>query len=767
LGELYQEIITENSLFEAWRVVGRRPVAHGLDGVDPQMFQRDLDAEIVELARDLASYRFAPVPARQVFVPKGGSEWRELALPSIRDKIVQQAARRAVEPILERTFLDCSYAYRKGKSAWKAIGRTRHELKNIGANWAVKSDVDDFFDTIDHARLFEMLAREIDDADVVRLIRIFVENGVMGATGELRDPVSGVPTGSVLAPLLSNLYLSGFDRYLRDTDVCHVRYADDWVMLMKSKSRAKEASEAVTTYLKERLGLRINRRRQPYYATERGFPFLGFWVRARELRIDRAKIGKTERMLQSLAKRSARWSMNAVVSHLCAKAEHWKRYYAKIDGGSELLELEAHLRQFLLDALQLRIEQEREEDAATWKRRLRRFPWPAPGDGAERLEKAWKEREDQRAREQQEAKKQQATDRAVRRTRRRYRKAVADKTELVIWKRGARLARRGERIWIKPSAKGKAIERPAARVRSVVVRAKGVEISADALSLCAQNDVAVSFLGKRGRPFALLHYPESAQAELLLSQLEAATGTRGLEISCRLVQAKVRNQANLLRYFGKYLEKSDARTHERLDELVLDARRCALELNEIRRAAAGMEPDAGRGKIFAAEGRGAASYWRGVRELVEPDYSFPKRTHRGAKDPINSALNYGYGILYHRIENEIMKSGLHPQIGFLHKGIGKRPSLSFDLIELFRAPVVDRAVIAMVSRREPIEVEVEGRLAEESRRAIADNVLERWRSETPYGGDHRDYGAILRDQLDRIKSVVRGEGRYRPFVQRW
>jgi group II intron reverse transcriptase/maturase/CRISPR-associated endonuclease Cas1 len=772
MGDLYKAVASETNLLEAWRRAGRRRTAGGVDGVGRDAFAEELDRHVRELSAELLAYRYVPLPSRQVLIPKlnDAGEWRELELPALRDKVVQQAVRQVIEPLFEARFLDCSYAYRKERGGHRAVRRVLHELAQRRGRFVVKSDIDDFFDTIDHRRLFTIVEEIVQDADVMRLVRLFVQNGVIEASGEIRDPLSGVPTGSVLAPLLSNAYLHGFDVYLRERGDCHVRYADDWVILCPDRERARDAAEAARVYLRERLGLRLNQDKDNLLEVARGFPFLGFFILNGRLSLHRDKLRKVERHLADLEARGRAWSLDGLLRALTEKAEGWQRYYRIVDEKKDLVLIDDLLVDLLVRAIAARVAAGQLARDARWDERLRRFPWPGerPAPALERFRRRLEEAlaGPDGAAEAEQAARDQQVGRLARRQRQRYRKVAMEKSEIVVWRRGAFLGRRGERVVARKGEGEKPVEHPIGRVRSIVVKGDGVMLSSDLLDLCAEKGVPLSFLDDQGQPYAILHAPRSLRTDLLLCQLRASGAETGLGIARALAQAKVRNQANLLKYFAKYHKETGSGLHGRLRELAAEALGQVATLRAVQ-LAAGCDYDLARGQLMAAEGQAAQAYWTGVGLLVGDELPFPGRVHQEARDPVNAALNYGYGILYARIEVEILKAGLHPQVAFLHKAGRGRAVLAFDLIEPQRAPVVDRTVIAMISRREPIAVDGDGRLPQESRRRVADNVLERWRTETPYAGGVADYEAIVRDQLRQIADVLQGKGRLRPFVQRW
>jgi len=188
---------------------------------------------------------------------------------------------------------------------------------------------------------------------------------------------------------------------------------------------------------------------------------------------------------------------------------------------------------------------------------------------------------------------------------------------------------------------------------------------------------------------------------------------------------------------------------------------------ELRRLE-GTQIDEVREQLMGIEGRAAQRYWGAIRQLLPETYGWPGRRHRGATDPINAALNYGYGILYGQIERAIVLAGLDPYAGFVHADRPGKPSLVLDLIEEFRAPVVDRTVLALANRRVALDQDERGLLVKETRKLLAEKVLERLDSPARYERKRHPLRAIIQMQARHAATFLRGEReRYKPFAATW
>src|SRR5208282_6499752 len=230
------------------------------------------------------------------------------------------------------------------------------------------------------------------------------------------------------------------------------------------------------------------------------------------------------------------------------------------------------------------------------------------------------------------------------------------------------------------------------------------------------------------------------------------------EFAKAVVRGKLGNQAALLRYFGKYLKTADPEAFAKLSEIAI---RLIKGRNNTAKVSAS-NIDEAREALLAIEGSSGRNYWSGVRLLLPKEVEFDLREPRGATDPVNSALNYGYGMLYAQVWGAIMNAGLEPFAGFLHVDRPGKPSLVLDMVEEFRQPVVDRAVIAAIGKGTAIETQG-GMLTDPSRRTVASAVLERIESEVNFRGKRYKLKSVIQIQARNLASFLREGNGYRTF----
>lgn len=332
---------------------------------------------------------------------------------------------------------------------------------------------------------------------------------------------------------------------------------------------------------------------------------------------------------------------------------------------------------------------------------------------------------------------------------------------LLVEQYGAFLGKHQGRLRVKVKEEIVA-EAPLVHLQAVLIMSGGVSISSDAIRACCEQGIPIHFLSGHGVPYAALYSAGlTGTVQTRRAQLEAYHDRRGLALALGFAGGKIRNQAFLLRYMARYRREKDPACHQEVTAL---AEQAQAHLEEMERYTQAARVDEVREQLLSVEGRAAQKYWEGVRRLLLSELDWPGRRTQGAEDPLNSALNYGYGILYGQVERALVLAGLDPYGGFLHTDRPGKPSLALDLIEEFRQAVVDRTVIGLVNRRVALEME-EGRLGPAARRTLAEHVLERLSANERYGGGRRALRHILQEQARHIATYVRGEREeYRPFV---
>lgn len=287
---MVDKVYKQKNLEMAWDRVKANRGKGGIDGQSLEEFEGQLEVQLGRLHKELREDRYEPRPVRQAQIPKAGKpgEFRTLGIPTIYDRVAQQALLNRLEPIFEPIFDEANFGYRRGRSTKDALRKIWKEIRS-GREWIVDADLKDFFGSVDHEKLLTLVAQRVADRRVLRLIRAMLKAGSYGK-GRLFPSLRGTPQGGVVSPLLSNILLTPFDREMRRKGYQLTRYADDWVITCKSAAEGRAALETAVRILSQ-LGVQLNARKTRIVHVQHGFEFLGYKIkRGKQLRLQSGKI---------------------------------------------------------------------------------------------------------------------------------------------------------------------------------------------------------------------------------------------------------------------------------------------------------------------------------------------------------------------------------------------------------------------------------------------------------------------------------------------
>ena len=275
---LIDKVYQRKNLEMAWERVRANRGSGGVDKQTIREFTEQADEQLNRLQSELMEQRYQPQPVRQVPIQKEGKpgEYRMLGIPTIYDRVCQQALLNRLEPIFEPVFDEANFGYRRGRSTHDALRKVWKEIKG-GREWIVDADLKDFFGSVSHEKLLALVARRISDGRVLRLVEMMLKAAKSGQ-GQLSPSERGTPQGGVVSPLLSNILLTPFDWEMRRRGYQLTRYADDWVVTCKSAAEARAAIAAARKILTE-LGVQLHPQKTRIVQVRHGFEFLGYKIK--------------------------------------------------------------------------------------------------------------------------------------------------------------------------------------------------------------------------------------------------------------------------------------------------------------------------------------------------------------------------------------------------------------------------------------------------------------------------------------------------------
>lgn len=254
--KLWEQIFSRSNLFKALEQVRRNKGAPGVDGMTVDELPDHLRVNWEGIRMKLDKGTYVPSPLRRITIPKASGGERELGIPTVLDRLIQQAMHQVLTGVFEATFSEHSYGFRPKRNAHQAVEQARQYLSD-GYEWVVDIDLANFFDTVNHDRLMERVKQEVSDSQVLRLINAYLKTGIL-SDGLVSQREAGTPQGSPLSPLLSNIVLTELDRKLEERGHRFVRYADDCNIYVKSERSAHRVMASTTRYIEDRMRLKVN-----------------------------------------------------------------------------------------------------------------------------------------------------------------------------------------------------------------------------------------------------------------------------------------------------------------------------------------------------------------------------------------------------------------------------------------------------------------------------------------------------------------------------
>lgn len=343
--ELLEEILDDKNLFNAYKQVYKNKGTSGVDGITVDELGYYMFKHKAEIKEQIRNLKYKPNPVRRVEIPKENGKMRKLGIPTVVDRLIQQAMVQVLSPIFEQQFSDNSFGFRPNRCCEQAIIKAL-EYFNDGYDWIVDIDLQAFFDNVNQDKLIGIIRRTIKDGRVVSLIRKYLVSGVM-INGVCQPTKVGTPQGGNLSPLLSNIMLNELDKELEKRGLRFVRYADDCLIMVKSEKAANRVMTTITNYIENKLGLIVNAEKskvaRPNEIKYLGFGFYnkkGTWRPKPHLK----SIQKFESKLKDITSRSNAMSINDKIVKLNQVIRGWINYFKIADMKSLMTHVSEHLR---------------------------------------------------------------------------------------------------------------------------------------------------------------------------------------------------------------------------------------------------------------------------------------------------------------------------------------------------------------------------------------------------------------------------------------
>jgi RNA-directed DNA polymerase len=339
--ELWEKIWERDNLNTAIKRVERNGGAPGIDGMTVEELRPTLKAKWLEIRESLDLGSYTPKPVKRVEIPKPDGGVRELGIPTVLDRFLQQAIAQGIRPLFEARFSDRSYGFRPGRSAHQAVRQAQEYIRE-GYDWVVDIDLEKFFDRVNHDMLMARVARVVKDKKVLKLIRAYLNSGVM-IHGVVRDTEEGTPQGGPLSPLLSNIMLDDLDKELEKRGHKFVRYADDCNIYVRTKRAGERVMASVKEFLEKKLKLKVNRKKSKVErATKVKFLGFSFYKRNGEvlIRVAGRSLERFRNKLRRLTKRTRPGKLEDIIREINRYTMGWIGYYWQANTPSVYRELD-------------------------------------------------------------------------------------------------------------------------------------------------------------------------------------------------------------------------------------------------------------------------------------------------------------------------------------------------------------------------------------------------------------------------------------------
>ena len=727
MGWLYNQMALPETLFQAWNKVVSNDGMAGYDKQSITDYSWRIEEHLADLGRQLLTGTYEPQPLLKLVMLKPTGKLRILLIPTVMDRVAQTAAAMVLTPLVESELGANTFAYRQGLSRMTAAHEIER-LRNLGYNWVVDADISSFFDTVDHPLLFQRFRELCDDEELLKLIARWLTAEIVDGQNPKVKNTTGLPQGCPISPMLANLYLDKFDERMEQEGFKLVRFADDFLILCKTKPSAEAALQLSESALAE-LKLQLNNEKTRITTFSEGFKYLGYLF-------IRSLVLPTKMHPEEWYDKLCKLKLRKAPKNLLHPAESDTDEYELQTGDSGAITVtketlqKTEFGEKLLQSLE--------------KQQI---------DVDQFLEKTAKEDA------QQQKEKHEALNKL-------YSPLL---NTLYLQEQGSILRKDGERFSVEKE--GKQLNDIIVRRVDQILVLGNISLTTPAMQYCMKSNIPVTFISQHGSYFGRLEATSTDNSAVERFQyLRSLDEPFAFGIASRIVEAKIRNSRTMIQKRRAMAWESNGELKEKFDTTLS----LMTSLAEHTKNCENM--DALRG----LEGKAAALYFELFGLLFKKELPFYtsafRRVRRPPTDPVNSLLSFGYTLLHNNIFSLVRMKGLNPYIGFLHAEDKGNPALINDLVEEFRT-IIDSMTLYTLNKGVLRNKDFYYRkdkagcfLSDEARKKFLELFEQRMWEESldPLSGKSLNIRRHIESQVVKISEVLAGtRAVYEPWRTEW
>ena len=729
-----KEVINKNSLLFSLKNYKNHP--------DYLMVKKQIESK--NIIKQIYSGQYTPQASIEFDIPKHDGSKRTIQSSTLLDKVISKTITYHLSEYFK--FSDRSYAYRQNKGPVKAIKRILDDIKNKN-KWVLRTDVEAFFDAINQDKLAKLVNNKIKDKQLVTLILLFVKKGSI-RQNRYKDHHIGVGQGDPISPFLANLYLDSLDKFLDSQNIAFVRYGDDIIVLGKDKKSILQYKKLISNHL-HKIDLNLKEEKTSITNIDYGFEYMGLFIHKHTIRIEKNRL---QEKIDTLKHDTKKANFYKTITILNDKIDGFLRYYKRvITDFSQVTLLQNEIDSIIIDKIIFAKKNKIITKQIEFKKAISKLKSYLYNDEDEKnthyidiIHKAYdilKSQKDpsKNAHKKIEKKKQQIL------------QSQLKSSELVVGKFGMFLGFSRNKATLKEH--GKIVKAIAINRLERIIVLQTCTISTELIYQCIKRDIAIDFI-KKSTPFAQIFSYKSPAHTLIRKQIEILNKPLSLNFAKEIVQTKIKNQINLIKYLARYRKTSDKELYQKLTK----------QIEKMQKIYTKVKLAQDRNQLLGFEGSNASIYWQSFALLIDkPEY---QRVTKDAPDAINQALNYAYAIIYHKVQTALIKANLDIYTSIFHTITANKPTLVFDLIEEFRSPIVDREIISIINRGFKFTTN-KGRLTNKSVQEVIENIQERLATPTKYHGKKHTLLEIIQLQAYRFANAIKNEKPYHGFTAKY